>query len=78
MLAYSESITQMIKNAWVTKKCVFVHLILCSVYIDVYGRFVQYWLAHADLKRGFSVSFIVVYSEGMSKVNDICASEVAI
>lgn len=38
----------------------------------------QYWLAHADLKRGFSVSLIVVYSEGMSKVNDICASEVAI
>lgn len=34
--------------------------------------------AHADLKRGFSVSLIVVYSEGMSKVNDICASEVAI
>lgn len=59
-------------------KYVFVDLFLCSVYIDVYGRFVQYWLAHADLKRGFSVSLIVVYSEGMSKVNDIYASEVAI
>lgn len=41
-------------------------------------QIVQYWLAHADLKRGFSVSLIVVYSEGMSQVNDICASEVAI
>ena len=38
----------------------------------------QYLRAHADLKRGFNVSLIIVYSEGMSKVNDICASEVAI
>lgn len=52
----------------ILKKCVFVYLILVLSIINVYGRFVQYWLAHADRKQGFSVSLIVVSSEGMSKV----------
>lgn len=45
-------------------KSIFVDLILCRGYVDVWGRFVQYRRAHAE----DSVGLIVVSSEGMSKV----------
>lgn len=68
----------MIKNAWgqiLTKMCICTFDFMLSIHWRLW-QIVQYWLAHADLTRGLVL--IVVSSEGMSKVNDICASEVAI
>lgn len=69
----------MIKNAWSDpyKLCICTFDFVLRIHWRLW-QIVQYWLAHADLKRGLSVSLIVVYSEGMSKLNDIYASEVAI